>query len=72
MKKTIQVYFANRDFLITEINGTKKQIEEYYLGENHLGKLFNLGSGGNDLMVRAVKVEFLDWIIYFSTFRLHL
>jgi hypothetical protein len=37
-----------------------------------LGKLFNLGSGGNDLMVRAVKVEFLDWIIYLSTFRLHL
>jgi hypothetical protein len=53
--KTIQVHFANGDFLITEINGTKEQVKEYYLG-----KLFNLGSGGNDLMVRAVKVEFLD------------
>ncbi len=58
--KTIQVHFANGDFLITEINGTKKQIEEYYLGENHLGKLFNMGNGEKDLMVRAVKVEFLD------------
>ena len=59
-KEEIKVYFANGDCLETCINGTNKEIEKYYLGENYLGNMFNLGSGGNDKMVRATKVEFLN------------
>lgn len=54
--KSIKVFFDNGDYLVTSINGevSDKDITDYYVG-----KLFNLGQGGNDLMVRAVRVEFL-------------
>lgn len=53
--KTIKVYFSNGDSLITSINGTREEIEKYYLGNS-----FNLGDGERDLMATAEKVEFLD------------
>lgn len=53
--KTIRVSYSNGDFLVTSINGTREEIEKYYLG-----KIFNIGCGENDKMERAIKVEFLD------------
>jgi hypothetical protein len=55
MRRHIKVYFNNGDIIETEINGTKQEIANYYFQNE-----FNLGSGGNDLMVRATKVEFLN------------
>lgn len=54
MRKTIKIYWSNGDETITEINGTKEEIEKYYLNNE-----FNIGNGGNDLIVTAIKVEFL-------------
>ena len=51
----IKVTFANGDSLITSINGTREEILAYYVGN-----VFNLGSGENDLLTRAVDVEFLN------------
>ncbi len=53
--KTIKVYFDNGDSITTSINGTNQEIEQYYLGNS-----FNLGRNGDDLMVKAVSVIFLD------------
>lgn len=53
--KTIRVSFNNGDFLITSINGTREEIEKYYLGN-----FFNIGRGESDKITIAVKVEFLD------------
>lgn len=53
--REIQVHFENGDFLITSINGTNEEILKYYIGQS-----FNMGTGGNDLMTKAVKVDFLD------------
>jgi len=53
--KSIKVTFDNGETLETSINGTNEEIEKYYLGQT-----FNLGNGPNDLMAKAVKVEFLN------------
>lgn len=53
--REIKVYFDNGDSLETCINGTDETILSYYIGQT-----FNLGNGGNDLMTKAVKVEFLN------------
>lgn len=53
--KTIRVSYSNGDFLVTSINGTKEEIEKYYLGN-----FFNIGRGESDKMEKAIKVEFLD------------
>lgn len=52
-RRSIRVTFANGDTMDTEINGTVKSINEYYVG-----KTFNVGLGPNDNMQKAVKVEF--------------
>jgi len=54
MKKYIKVIFENGDNLKTEINGTKKEILQYYLGN-----YFNLGIE-RDNMQKCIKVEFLQ------------
>jgi len=51
--RVVKVYFENGDHLTTEINGTNKQIEEYYLG-----KFFNLGRV-KDNMQKCIKIEFI-------------
>ena len=53
--REIKVYFDNGDSLETCINGTKQEIANYYFQNE-----FNIGSGGNDLIVRAIKIEFLN------------
>jgi len=50
--KTATIQFDNGNKLTTSINGTKAEIEKYYLGNT-----FNLGTGGNDQMAKAVSVE---------------
>ena len=54
MKKAI-IKFNNGSVIETSINGTNKEIREYYIN-----KYFNLGSGENDLMAQAVSVEVYD------------
>ena len=53
--REIKVYFDNGDTLETCINGTDETISAYYIDQ-----VFNLGNGENDLMVRAIRVEFLN------------
>ena len=56
--KTAKVYFEDGNTLITSINGTKQQIEKYYIG-----KSFQFGDTEEhpqDKMIKAVKVEFLE------------
>lgn len=56
--KTVKVYFEDGNNLTTSINGTKKEIEAYYIG-----KSFQFGDTEEhprDKMVRAVRVEFLN------------
>lgn len=54
--KHIKVTFSNGDTVETGINGTEEEIINYYTKNQ-----FNLGSGdGKDVMVKGIKVEFLD------------
>ena len=51
--KTAKVIFDNGDEIITDINGTDEEIQNYYA----VGRTFNLGDGcGGDLMARVVSV----------------
>lgn len=52
--KTVKVCFEDGDSLVTRINGTTEQIEQYYL--NHT---FNLGTS-NDNLKKCVKIEFME------------
>jgi len=52
--RTIRVDFSNGDHLITSINGTEQSIREYYIGNQ-----FNIGTGGDDLLVTATEVTFV-------------
>jgi hypothetical protein len=54
---TIRVTFEEGNTLVTSINGTKQEIESYYIG-----KRFQFGdteSEPKDKLVKAIKVEFL-------------
>lgn len=51
--KNIKVTFQNNDAIKTCINGTKEEIEKYYLN-----RYFNLGKE-SDNMQKAIKVEFI-------------
>jgi len=53
--RSIKVFFANGAHLSTNINGTREEILAYYIGNE-----FNLGECGNDLMTKAIRVEFLE------------
>ncbi len=54
--RSIRVHFDNGDSLETSINGTDDESLAYYIG-----KIFNLAAGEeDDLLVKAVKVEFLN------------
>jgi hypothetical protein len=52
---TIKVNWSNGDSTVTEINGTKESVESYYVG-----KKFNVGIFGADLIATALSVEFLE------------
>lgn len=52
--KDVRIFFENGDSAITMINGTKEQIEQYYLN-----KTFNIGTV-NDNVQKCIKIEFLE------------
>jgi hypothetical protein len=54
-KRYIEVTFTNGDSLKTEINGTVDEIKKYYIG-----KTFNMGHNGDDLITKGKSVKFLD------------
>lgn len=54
--RTVKVYFTNGDKIITSINGSTKEIREYYKE----GKVFNIGNGERDKLSKVKKVVFLD------------
>lgn len=51
-KHTVKVVFANGDYFYTKINGTKEEIENYYVD-----KYFNMGTV-TDSMQKCIRVEF--------------
>jgi len=51
--KVATVTFDNKETIITRINGTDKEIKEYY----RIGRVFNLGCGNKDFMTRVVSVK---------------
>jgi hypothetical protein len=53
--RAIRVLLADNTDYVTDINGTNKEIEQYFVGQE-----LNMGSGENDRMVKCVGVEFLD------------
>lgn len=52
--RVIKVYYDNGDVIRTNINGTDQEILDYFLGRE-----VNIGSGANDLIATAIRVEFL-------------
>jgi len=52
--KTIKVIYSNGDYTITKINGTKDEIEAYYIGN-----AFNVGITSDNLVI-CTRVEFLN------------
>lgn len=52
--ENIKVYFDNGNTITTSINGTRENIEEYYID-----KQFNFGIDG-DKMAKAIRVDFID------------
>lgn len=54
--RPIKVKFEGGDELTTNINGSKAEVDAYYIGN-----YFNLGDGrGGDRLMKAVKVYYLD------------
>lgn len=51
-KHAVKVVFANGDYFYTKINGTKEEIENYYVD-----KYFNMGTV-TDSMQKCIRVEF--------------
>jgi len=51
--KTAIIKYDNGDEITTSINGTDKEIKEYY----SIGKNFNLGNGEQDLMAKVTDCE---------------
>lgn len=52
--RSIVVHWADGSTMPTRINGTRAEIEKYYVG-----RTFNVGSGEHDRMLKAVRVDFL-------------
>ena len=50
----VKVIFEDGDSIVTRINGSKEEVEKYYIGN-----YFNLGSDKDD-MKQATSVEFLE------------
>lgn len=54
--RSIKVHFEDGNSICTNINGSNKEIEDYYIGTT-----FNFGDVDcKDKLVKATKVEFLD------------
>lgn len=55
MVHIVKVTYSNKDTVTTPINGTIETVKDYFA----IGKVFNIGSGENDLMACVEKLEFL-------------
>jgi len=53
MRTAIKVNLENGQSFMTEINGSKQEIVNYYVG-----RYFNVG-GENDVLVKCISVEFV-------------
>lgn len=56
MTHLVRVQFKNGDHIDTFINGTESEVRDYY----RIGKVFNLGYGGDDLESAVVGLEVLE------------
>lgn len=54
--KTAIVTFDNEDTITTGINGTDEEIRDYY----KIGRVFNIGLNGDDLMAKVTEVKILE------------
>lgn len=52
---TVKVLYDNGDSVVTSINGTRSDIQAYYIGQT-----FNIGAGDQDLLAVGVDVVFYD------------
>lgn len=52
--RPIKITYADGQVLHTQINGSKREVIEYYVG-----RVFNIGFGEYDNLLKCVKVEFL-------------
>lgn len=54
MRYEVKIILENGEYFYAKVNGTKKEIEKYYIGS-----IFNVGSVKDD-MQKCVSVEFMD------------
>lgn len=55
LMRDVEVTYSDGSVRPTNINGTDAEIRKYFA----IGRVFNVGSGENDKMVRVVKVKIL-------------
>ena len=55
MRQTVKVTFGNGDHLVSTINGTREEVNAYYLNQ-----WFNVGLGPHDNMQLCVGVDFIE------------
>lgn len=53
--REIKITYSDGTIIETNINGTNKEIKEYY----KIGRTFNIGDGEKDKLARIKKVEIL-------------
>lgn len=53
--REVRVTYSDGNVIETNINGTNKEIKEYY----KVGKIVNIGDGARDKLVKIRKVEIL-------------
>lgn len=58
MLRTIKANMANGDYIVTMINGSKEQIERYYIGKPYIYE--DVETGRETGRTRFTSVEFLD------------
>ena len=58
LMRAVKITFEDGNIISTNINGSKDEVLDYYLGKDRKGKVFNLGREDDDL-VRAISVDFI-------------
>lgn len=52
---TVKVTYSNDDTITTAINGSEDEIRQYF----KIGKIFNIGSAGQDNLQKVKKLEII-------------
>lgn len=52
--RPIKITYENGEVKYTQINGSKQEVINYYVG-----RVFNVGFGEHDNLLKCIKVEFL-------------